>query len=146
MHCNYTTQHWLCLLSSMSLQCVWIPWSECLLILGIKLRKALIGTCYLLADGKSIERKNEYNNFLMCFKTCTESWHNWLLWILQTSSFSIFDTKLKGITHCSLQWTTNTWVGFPGGSVVKNTLANAVEAGSISGSGRSPGEGNGNPL
>ena len=36
--------------------------------------------------------------------------------------------------------------GFPGGSVVKNLPANAGDAGSIPGSGRSPGEGNGNPL
>ena len=82
----------------------------------------------------------------MCFKTCTESWNIWLLWILLTSSFSIFDIKLKGSTHFSLQWTINSCMGFPRGSVVKNTIANAVEAGSIPGSGRSPGEGNGNPL
>ena len=37
-------------------------------------------------------------------------------------------------------------MGFPGGSVVKNPPANAEDAGSIPGSGRSPGEGNGNPL
>ena len=37
-------------------------------------------------------------------------------------------------------------LGFPGGSVVKNVPANAGDAGSIPGSGRSPGEGNGNPL
>ena len=40
----------------------------------------------------------------------------------------------------------NIW-GFPGGQVVKNQPANAGHAGdvgSISGSGRSPGEGNGN--
>ena len=36
--------------------------------------------------------------------------------------------------------------GFPGGSVVKNLPANAGNAGLIHGSGRSPGEGNGNPL
>ena len=35
---------------------------------------------------------------------------------------------------------------FPGGSVVKNPLANAGDLGSIPGLGRSPGEGNGNPL
>ena len=35
---------------------------------------------------------------------------------------------------------------FPGGSVVKNPPANAGYKGSIPGSGRSPGEGNGNPL
>ena len=36
--------------------------------------------------------------------------------------------------------------GFPGGSVVKYPPANAGYAGSIPGSGRSPGEGNGNLL
>ena len=36
--------------------------------------------------------------------------------------------------------------GFPGGSVVKNPPAHAGDLGSIPGSGRSPGDGNGNPL
>ena len=36
--------------------------------------------------------------------------------------------------------------GFPGGSMVKNSPANARDAGSIPGSGRSPGKGNGNLL
>ena len=36
--------------------------------------------------------------------------------------------------------------GFPGGSVVKNLPANAGDTGLISGLGRSPGEGNVNPL
>ena len=38
------------------------------------------------------------------------------------------------------------YVSFPGDSVVKNSPANAGDAGSIPGSGRSPGEGNENPL
>ena len=37
-------------------------------------------------------------------------------------------------------------VAFPDGSEVKNPAANAGDLGSIPGSGRSPGEGNGNPL
>ena len=37
-------------------------------------------------------------------------------------------------------------VGFPGGSVVENQPLNAGDMGSIPGSGRSPGEGNGHPL
>ena len=36
--------------------------------------------------------------------------------------------------------------GFSGGSAVKNLPAHARDAGSIPGLGRSPGEGNGNPL
>ena len=38
-----------------------------------------------------------------------------------------------------------TW-DFPGGTVVKNLPNNAGDLSSIPGSGRSPGEGNGNPL
>ena len=37
-------------------------------------------------------------------------------------------------------------MGFPGDSVVKNPPADAGDERSIPGSGRSPGEGNGNPL
>ena len=39
-----------------------------------------------------------------------------------------------------------TYIGFPGGTVVKNLLANKGDTGLISMSGKSPGEGNGNPL
>ena len=42
-------------------------------------------------------------------------------------------------------WGLKRWLGFPGGSVVKNPPVNAGDAGSIPGSGRSPGEANGNP-
>ena len=37
-------------------------------------------------------------------------------------------------------------MGFPSASVVKNLPANPGDMGLISGSGKSPGEGNGNPL
>ena len=37
-------------------------------------------------------------------------------------------------------------MSFPGGSAVKNLPANAGDMGLVPGSGRSPGEGNGNPL
>ena len=37
-------------------------------------------------------------------------------------------------------------MGFPGGSDGKESACNAGDQGSIPGSGRSPGEGNGNPL
>ena len=40
----------------------------------------------------------------------------------------------------------NVFKGFPDGSVVKNLPANRGDLASISGSGRSPGQGNGNPL
>ena len=40
----------------------------------------------------------------------------------------------------------DTYMGFPGGSAVKSPSANAGDAGSIPGWGRSPGEGHGNPL
>ena len=37
-------------------------------------------------------------------------------------------------------------MGFPGGSDSKESACSAGDTGSIPGSGRSPGEGNGNPL
>ena len=58
----------------------------------------------------------------------------WLLGPQGPDCFEPIHTDLKPI-----------W-GFPGGSVVKNLLANARDVGSISVSGRSPGGGNGNPL
>ena len=38
------------------------------------------------------------------------------------------------------------FIGFPGGTAVKNPAANVRDTGSIPGLGRSPGVGNGNPL
>ena len=43
-------------------------------------------------------------------------------------------------------WSRKVQEGFPGGSEVKASASNAGDPGSIPGSGRSPGEGNGNPL
>ena len=43
-------------------------------------------------------------------------------------------------------WAVVGGMGFPGGSVVKNLPANAGDACSVSGSGRSPGERKGNQL
>ena len=52
----------------------------------------------------------------------------------------------NGLTHECLCWQLIDHGDFPRGSVVKNSPANAGDTGSIPGSGRSPGEGNGNPL
>ena len=50
--------------------------------------------------------------------------------------------------HPCLDFSTDLWsvLGFSSGSVVKNLPSSAGNADLISGSGRSPGEGNGNPL
>ena len=44
------------------------------------------------------------------------------------------------------RWEPQGCIGIAGASVAKNPPANAGDTGSIPGSGRSPGEGNGNPL
>ena len=46
----------------------------------------------------------------------------------------------------SILWCSAFFMGFPGGSEVKVSACNVGDLGSIPGSGRSPGEGNGNPL
>ena len=63
----------------------------------------------------------------------------------------IFDdghsNRCEVISHYSfdLHFFYNEW-GFPGGSEVKVSACNAGDLGSVPGSQRSPGEGNGNPL
>ena len=60
----------------------------------------------------------------------------------------------KGASMARLWWESSSCfvdgdplpVGFPGGPVVKESPASAGAAGSMPGSGGSPGEGNGNPL
>ena len=56
------------------------------------------------------------------------------LWFYETVNRSIF-----GLIYPFL-------LGFPGGSEVEASASNAGDLGLIPGSGRSPGEGNGNPL
>ena len=63
-----------------------------------------------------------------------------LLLSLYSSPFFSFDQALYSLLFYGLL---SISVGIPGGSMVKNPLANA---GLIPGSGRTPGEGNGNPL
>ena len=50
------------------------------------------------------------------------------------------------IDNCKLLPWGKRYVGFPGGSDVKESACNVGDLGSIPGSGRSPGEGHGNPL
>ena len=58
--------------------------------------------------------------------------------------FDPFSGKPRGVAKESIA--INSIVGFPSGSVVKESAGNAGDAGSIPGSERSPGEGDGNPL
>ena len=55
------------------------------------------------------------------------------------------DSHLTAVTVL-FQVLLGAYMGFPGGSVVKNPLANAGDMGLIPGSGRSPGVENGNPT
>ena len=67
----------------------------------------------------------------------------WLLWVQFPELYSRFSLVIYRIHSVSSAW------DFPSGWVVKNPPASAGDArdaGFISGLGRSPGEGNGNPL
>ena len=58
--------------------------------------------------------------------------------------------SFSSVGNCKLkQWVTTTYIleqAFPGGSDGKESAHNAGDPGLIPGLGRSPGEGNGNPL
>ena len=53
---------------------------------------------------------------------------------------------VQNLSYVYLRWALFICIGFLGDSAVKNTPVNAQDMGLILGSGRSPGEGNGNPL
>ena len=64
---------------------------------------------------------------------------------MATAEFSKFAGILSAALS-QLQGTSTKDTGFPRSSVSKESACNAGDLGSISGLGRSPGEGNGNPL
>ena len=68
---------------------------------------------------------------------------------IHTAGFFMFSPAvwfLAGILSSFIFNFTSDLFGFPGGSEVKASACNVGDLGSIPGSGRSPGEGNGNPL
>ena len=73
--------------------------------------------------------------------SCLESPRDWGAWWAAVYGVVQSWTRLKQLSSSS-----RIHMGFPGGSVVKNPPAKAGNVGSIPGSGRSHGEGNGNPL
>ena len=74
--------------------------------------------------------------------TPTSYWKGWTLCPYEVSR----SEQSKEIFHITFSPKSIKKVGVPGGSPVKNLPANAGDTSSIPGSGRSPGERNGNPL
>ena len=68
-----------------------------------------------------------------------ESGHPCLVFDLRGNTFSFSPLRIMFAVGLYIY-------GFPGGSEVKASAWNVGDLGSIPGSGRSPGEGNGNPL
>ena len=87
--------------------------------------------CCLLPYFLGLERKNLNHPSITKMWTQSESNHSFQI---QISSF------LSYLVQICCHW------GFPDGSAVTNPLANVGDTGSIPGSGRSLGGGNGNPL
>ena len=65
------------------------------------------------------------------------------MYILNNEYLRVSHDRLKTETSLSI---VKNWMDFPGGSDSKASAHNAGDLGLIPGSGRSPGEGNGNPL
>ena len=73
-----------------------------------------------------------------CLHSITQDYPYWPHYVLQKTFLIIFVLIFCYVSqHCR---------GFPGGSEVKASASNAGDPGSIPELGRSPGEGNGNPL
>ena len=68
-------------------------------------------------------------------------------WLQSPSAVILEPKKIKSVTVANFSASIcHEVLGFPGGSEVKVSASNAGDLGSIPGLGRSPGEGNGNPL
>ena len=94
----------------------------------------------VVQEQTSIQRQT-YREILTFITTMTE-----MKWALGTTgpleNRHLTPPERVSVVGCFLIWVK----GFPGGSVVKSLPASARDAGSIPGSGRSPGEGNGTSL
>ena len=85
----------------------------------------------------SISPSNEYSG-LISFRM------DWLY--LLTVQGTLKSLLQHHSSKASVLWRSDFFQGFPGGSDGKVSACNVGDLGSIPGSGRSPGEGNGNPL
>ena len=78
---------------------------------------------------------------------CFNKIYSLSLWIpLQDSTFKMANTFKRNITFPGIKFFYIYICNFPGGSDSKASAYNMGDLGSIPGLGRSPGEGNGNPL
>ena len=67
--------------------------------------------------------------------------------VLESTYLKILNSKFCKLAHYPFKLLAMVnYLGFPGGSEVKNPPANAGDTSSIPGSGKSPGEGNDNPF
>ena len=118
---------------------------------------------YDVADWKREERRSK--KILLSFTFCLHTVSSPLAMEIAIFSFTFLNLKFvlpfagcspwgwlqsMGLLRVRHDWATSLslslcW-GFPGGSEDKASACNAGDPGSISGLGRSPGEGNGNPL
>ena len=84
-----------------------------------------------------MRRRQRECSYELIVVTC---WNNWWFFILLT--FHIFPVFIVVVNYFDNQWK----LGFPGSSNSKASTYNAGDPGLIPGLGRSPGEGNRNPL
>ena len=66
--------------------------------------------------------------------------------MFSSKSFLVSGLRFRSLIHFEFIFVYGVRKGFPSGSEVKASASNAGDPGSIHGSGRSPGEGNDNPL
>ena len=69
---------------------------------------------------------------------------NWFTLFYMLPVFRLFPICSSFLLH--IKWKIMQYKGFPHSQISKESTCNARDLGSIPGSGRSPGEGNGNPL
>ena len=99
----------------------------------------------LLAVQGTLKSLLQHHSLIASILQCRERSKIILSRLMLKSLSPMFSSRNFIVSGLTLKSPVYSW-GFPGASVVKNLPANAGDSGSVLGLGRSPGEGNSNPL
>ena len=99
----------------------------------------------LLAVQGTLKSLLQHHSLMASILQCREKSKIILFRLMLKSLLPVFSSRNFIVSGLTLKSLIYSW-GFPGASVVKNLPANEGDLGSVLGLGRSPGEGNSNPL
>ena len=124
----------------------WKPKATCTALVGSRGDEAITHNGALKVPNASVLPPKHMNLQDANFQRCKYGFPRPIMYISSAVWCTFQEHTSSRIVLCVLYCRVPCSLGFPSSSVVKNLPANAGDVGSIPGSGRFPGKGNGNPL